>query len=103
MFQFRCCHARLARVEAKLDFLIGKEIHMAGEIDKLESDVAAEETVLGGVTSLLSGLKAELDAAIAANDMSRVSAVSAKIEADTAALSAAVVANTPVVPAPPSA
>jgi len=68
---------------------------MAGELDTLESDVTAQTDVIQSAVTLLSGLKAALDAAIASGDMSRVAAVNAQIESQTQALSAAVAANTP--------
>ena len=68
---------------------------MAGELDKLEADVAAENTVIDSAVALLAGLKAQLDAAIASGDPNRLTALSATIEAKAAALSAAIVANTP--------
>lgn len=66
---------------------------MAGELDKLEADVAAEQGVIASAVTLLQGLKAALDAAIASGDMSRVAAVNAQIEAQTQALADAVSQN----------
>lgn len=86
-------HATLARIERALISINRKEQHMAGELDKLEADVAAEAGVIASAVTLLQGLKAALDAAIASGDMSRVVAVNAQIEAQTQALADAVAAN----------
>lgn len=87
-------------VERKLRLLtnLQKGYEMAGELDKLEADVAAEASVVQSAITLLQGLKAALDAAIASGDMSRVVAVNAQIEAQTQALADAVAANTPPTP-----
>lgn len=74
------------------------EVKVAGELDKLETDVAGITTVVGSAITLLQGLKAALDAAISSGDMSRVVAVNTALEAQTTALAAAVAANTPATP-----
>ena len=65
----------------------------------LITKVNAQKTVVDGAVTLLQGLKSQLDAAIAAGDMSQVQAVSDALDANTNELSAAVVANTPAAPA----
>ena len=70
------------------------------KLDTLETDVAKETTVGDSMATLLAALKALYDAAIGgATDLSsaqaRVGAVSATVEAKTAAWAAAVIANTP--------
>lgn len=72
-----------------------RELTMAGELDQLEQDVTAQTTVVDSIVTLLAGLKAALDAAIAAGDMSRVRAVNTQLEALTQRLADAAVANTP--------
>ena len=62
-------------------------------LDDLAAAVAAEDTVIDSAITLLTGLKAALDAA--GTDPAKLSALSADITAKTAALSAAVTANTP--------
>lgn len=86
---------QLGRIERTLGTIRSTEAKMSGELDKLEQDVAAQATVIDSAVELLKGLKAKLDEAIAAGDMSRVSAVTAEIEARTQALADAVAANTP--------
>jgi hypothetical protein len=85
----------LVRMLHKLSWRV---YEMAAELDKVEADVAAENTVIDSAVALLAGLKAELDAAIASGDPNRLTALSASIEAKTAALAAAVTANTPAAP-----
>lgn len=85
----------LHELKGMIRVVIRKENEMAGELDKLEADVAAEREVIGSAVALLNGLKAKLDEAIASGDMSRVVAVNAEIESQTQALAAAVAANTP--------
>lgn len=81
---------------------------------ELIADVAAEDTVIASAVTLIEGfgkqlsdLQAELAAAIAANDPTAIQAVadsmtatSNDIKAQSAALGAAVTANTPAAPAP---
>ena len=71
---------------------------MAGELDTLEASVTRSKTVEGSAITLMQGLKGALDAAIASGDMTRVQAISDGIGANTDALAAAVVANTPAAP-----
>jgi hypothetical protein len=61
----------------------------------LQAAVAAEDTVIASAITLLNGLKAQLDAAIASGDPAALTALSADIAGQTAALAAAVTANTP--------
>lgn len=68
---------------------------MAGELDALKAAVQANTTVEESAITLLQGLKAKLDAAIAAGDPAALTALSNDIGAETAKLAAAVTANTP--------
>lgn len=97
--------AALGRIERKVDAIVAvlpvlyfKEVQVAGELDKLEADVAAQATVIDSAVALLGGLKAALDAAIASGDPARLTALSSEIETKTAALSTAVTTNTPASP-----
>ena len=65
------------------------------ELDNLKADVAAEHTIVGSVLALVNGFAARLDAAIAAGNPAALIELSTSIKADTAALAAAVTANTP--------
>jgi hypothetical protein len=81
---------------SRLLFLILQEIrHMAGELDALKAAVAHNTDVEESAITLLQGLKAVLDAAIASGDPAVLSALSASISAETDKLAAAVAANTP--------
>lgn len=100
----------LNEINAKLDRLLaqqavqtGVEARMAKTLDDVLADVAAETTVTQSAITLLQGLKAQLDAAIAAGDLTKVQAIADGIEANTASLSAAVIANTPAAPPAPPA
>lgn len=84
-----------ASLKAKLNLLLKRMDTIVATLDNLEADVKAQATVIGSAVTLLQGLKAALDAAIASGDMSRVVAVNAQLESQTAALAAAVAANTP--------
>lgn len=88
----------LKQLLAKVDLVITKEGTIMAAIDDLEAKVAAEETVQQSVITLLTELKTELDAALATGDTARLQALSAKIDADTQSLAAAVTANTPTPP-----
>lgn len=72
-------------------------------LDQLTADVTSNTTVTQSAITLLQGLKNRLDLAIAANqagDATQLAALSTSLEAQTAALAAAVTANTPVDPQP---
>lgn len=69
-------------------------------LDDLTAAVAAEDTVVDSAITLLQGLKAALDAAIASNNPAALTALSNSIGAKTKALSDAVVANTPASASP---
>jgi len=95
--------------DAKLDKLIQmvtvlteKEVQIMANLDDIEAAVAAEATVEQGVITLLNQLSADLTAAIAGGDPAKLTAILTNIQANTAALSAAVVANTPATPTPPT-
>jgi len=76
---------------------------MSKEMDDLEAKVAAQETVEASAIALLTGIAAELKAALANNDTPRIVALSAKLSTDTQTLADAVSANTPAATAPPVA
>lgn len=68
-------------------------------LDSLQAAVAAESTVIDSAVALLQGLKAQLDAAIAAgSNPAQLQAISDAIAADTSKLANAVAANTPATP-----
>ncbi len=69
------------------------------DLSKLTADVAAEGTVIDGVTTLLGALSAAIaDLKLHVEDpaaQAAIDALAAQVESHTAALSAAVAANTP--------
>lgn len=83
----------LARIESKLDIIITNQEKIMADLSQLQSDVAAQNTVVQSVVTLLQGLKAKLDAA--GTDPVALKALSDQLEANTKALSDAVTANTP--------
>jgi hypothetical protein len=85
----------LAPITQQLERLI----IMATPIEDLVREVQEQRTVTESAIALLQGLKAALDAAVAANDMSAVIQAVADLDAQQAALAAAVTANTPAAPA----
>ncbi len=104
--KFKLHNPFLSNINKKLDLIITlfqKEVTMTADvqaaIDKLKADVAAGTTVQQSAVTLLQGLNAQLAAlkntttdpatALALGDLSTA------LEANTTALSAAVVANTP--------
>jgi len=64
-------------------------------LETLAAKVTAIETVGDSAIALLVGLKTALDEAIASNDPAVLEAFSARLEAQTSELAAALVANTP--------
>lgn len=78
--------------------ILGKVNQMAGELEALRAEVANNNTVSQSAITLLQGLKAALDAAIASGDMTQVKAISDQLGTQDQALAAAVTANTPPSP-----
>ena len=86
-------------IERKLDHIIcalatfGRLI--MATLDDIKAAVKANADAEDSAVILLQGLKAKLDAAIAANDPAAIQAVVDDLGKQTAGLAAAVVANTP--------
>lgn len=74
----------------------GMEIMSA--LDSLTAAVAKNDEVINSAVTLLQGLKAKLDEAIASGDPAKVQALSDSLGADTQQLADAVAANTPPTP-----
>lgn len=78
------------------------------EIDDLKAEVAADKEVESSAVTLLNGIQARIDAAVAAAQsagatdaqLADIQAVSDALAAQREELSAAVVANTPAAPTP---
>lgn len=95
------------RIGQKLDTIItmlgqGKErdIKMALDLSRLETEVSENKTVIGSAVTLLGGLKTELDRLIAEmatpEDKAKLQAFADTLDTETNALADAVAANTPV-------
>lgn len=100
----RADEAQLARIEAILGNLINlttMEHRIMSALDDLQAAVTAESTVIDSAVTLLGGLKAQLDAAIAAGNPAALTQLSTDIGAATQKLADAVAANTPAVPVTP--
>lgn len=72
---------------------------MSAALDALTAQVAANNAVVESALTLIQGLKAQLDAAIAAGDPAQLQALSDSLAAEDSKLAAAVAANTPATPA----
>lgn len=79
----------------RLYYIIAKLQCMANALQNLQQEVAENKSATQSAITLLNGLKARLDEAIANGDMSQVQALSDELSANTDQLAAAVTANTP--------
>lgn len=79
-------------------YLIKMERHMSKELDRLTASVAAEEGAVTSLTTLVTGL-ADL-IRNSANDPAALNALADSLDAETATINAAVVANPLPTPAP---
>lgn len=85
----------LGRIEFMFNQLFIQGRKEMASIADLQAAVTAQKTVADSVVTLLTGIAAQLAAAIAANDPAQVQAVLDGLTANTAELQAAVTANTP--------
>ena len=92
---------RLDKLIRQVRKLTNQVTKMSETVTELTTRVAELETVGDSAIELLNGLKAQLDAAIANNDMSEVKALSDRIGAQTQEMADAIVANTVAVDEPP--
>lgn len=76
-------------------------VKIMATVAQVQADVTAEDTVIDSAVTLLQGLSAALTAA--GTDPAALDALKADIDAKTATLAAAVVANTPGAPSPAAA
>jgi hypothetical protein len=83
----------LHRIENRLAAFAGQGAHVMAMIDDVSADVEAQSTVIASVETLLTNLSAQL--AAAGTDPAKLQAIKDSLDANTARLSAAVVANTP--------
>lgn len=68
----------------------------------LQAKVAANTSVAASAVTLIQGLKAQLDAAIASGDPAALQALSDQLDAADTSLAAAITSNTPSAPAAPA-
>lgn len=92
--------AKLGDILTALNTLLQRTKDMAATLDDVVAKVAALSTVEDSVVSLLTSIKAQLDAAIASGDMTKVQAVADALDAQKQKLADAVTANTPTPPTP---
>lgn len=78
--------------------IIHKLNRMANELEDLKAAVARDTEVDQSAITLLNGLKAALDAAIASGDPAALQALSDQLGSNADSLAAAVTANTPAAP-----
>ena len=88
-------HEVLARLDAVIKRLDLMESNIMTAMDDLNVAVQRNTDAESSVITLLNGISQQLKDALAANDPAAVKAVIDRIDANTAAAAAAVVANTP--------
>jgi len=82
-----------ARLEDKLDLILKIGARILATLADLKAKVDAEGTVVNSAVTLINGISAELKAALAANDPAAVQAIADELDAQQAALAAAVANN----------
>lgn len=80
---------------------LNTERKIMAAIDDLTREVTESRTAVDSAVSLIEGLKARLDEAIASGDMAQVQTLSDELSNNTDRLAAAVAANTPQQPGQP--
>jgi hypothetical protein len=95
-------YRKLARMERLLLLLLGISETEMTDLSNLQTQVAANTTVIQSAETLISGLATQLAAAIAAqqngDDGAALQALQQQLSTDDAGLAAAVAANTPAAP-----
>lgn len=76
------------------------EKHMSVLVDQLVSEVAANKSATDSAVALLKLLMDKIQSGIDSGDLDKIQQAVNDVHADTGALAAAVVANTPAAPAP---
>lgn len=101
-----CLHTeadtKLDRAIEMLNQLLQQGISIMATIDDITAAVAAETSIVQSAALLLASLHDQLTAALATADPAKIQAVVDQIGVNSAALAAAVAANTPAAPAPPT-
>ena len=95
---------QLDRIEAKLTAIATQQQELNMTFLELKAKVTEAVTVENSAVALITGIATQLKEAIAAGtDPAEIQAVADQLDAGTAALTAAVLANTPAAPPAPSA
>ncbi len=84
---------RLDAIENKVDLILDKQEMIMSALDDLQAAVAAEDTVIDSAIKLIDGIPALI--AAAGVDPAKLAALQTDITTKSAALAAAVTANTP--------
>lgn len=100
-----------SRLEDKVDLILkilqrleNKENFIMATLDETLAAVNAESTVDDSIVALLQGLEAQIKAGgLSAADQAKVDAIFSQAQSNSAKISAAVTAGTPVAPAAPAA
>lgn len=93
---------KLDRAIGMLNQLLQQGINIMATIDDITAAVAAETSIVQSAALLLASLHDQLTAALATADPAKIQAVVDQIGVNSAALAAAVAANTPAAPAAPT-
>lgn len=89
---------KLDRAIGMLNQLLQQGINIMATIDDITAAVAAETSIVQSAALLLASLHDQLTAALATADPAKIQAVVDQIGVNSAALAAAVAANTPAAP-----
>jgi hypothetical protein len=89
------------KLNKKLNLILDKENKIMATIQELQAAVTRNTDTEDSVIVLLNGLSQQLKDAQASGDPAAIADVVSKIDANTAKLAEAVVANTPATPTPP--
>lgn len=82
--------------------ILRKLNQMSTQLDALTAQVQANTTLEGSATTMIQGIAAQIAAAVQSGDSTQLTQLASQLQASATALSAAVVANTPVVVVPSS-
>ena len=103
-FYREAAQPQLDRIEAKLTAIATQQQELNMTFLELKAKVTEAVTVENSAVALITGIATQLKDAIAAGtDPTEIQAVADQLDAGTAALTAAVLANTPAAPPEPAA
>ena len=96
---------RLGCIEHKLNCLLSQGTKIMATLDQVLADVTAQTSQIASLATLTAGIKQQLADALAGTTIppavqAKIDAVFAGLEANNAAVTAAIAANTPPTPAP---